>query len=111
MNNVRFIPNVPYFRIWANIFDYKSRTKRKDFFIDLVLSIVVLSILFYLCFKVTPWLLFAFFIHLIFPLIPLVVRRVRDTGNSPLWCLLLLLGSIGILPLFILCFLKSREDE
>ena len=43
MNNVRFIPNVPYFRIWANIFDYKSRTKRKDFFIDLILSIVVLS--------------------------------------------------------------------
>ena len=111
MNNVRFIPNVPYFRIWANIFDYKSRTKRKDFFIDLFLSIVVLSILFYLCFKVTPWLLFAFFIHLIFPLIPLMVRRIRDTGNSPLWCLLLLIGELGILPLFIMCFLKSREDE
>ena len=38
MNNVRFIPNVPYFRIWANIFDYKNRTKRKDFFIDLSYS-------------------------------------------------------------------------
>lgn len=111
MNNVRFIPNVPYFRIWANIFDYKNRTKRKDFFIDLILSIVVLSILFYLCFKVTPWLLFAFFIHLIFPLIPLMVRRIRDTGNTPLWCLLLLIGGLGILPLFIMCFLKSNESE
>ena len=40
-----------------------------------------------------------------------MVRRIRDTGNTPLWCLLLLIGGLGILPLFIMCFLKSNESE
>ena len=33
--------DIPYFRIWANMFNFSGKQKRKDFFIDIIINIVV----------------------------------------------------------------------
>ena len=93
-----------------NLFDYTSRTKRKEFFLDFFLTLVMIGLSLFLTVKVSLWFLFIFLIN-VYNLIPLLSRRIKDTCNTPLWCLLLLIGGLGIFPLFIMCFLKSYTGE
>lgn len=48
MDRVRFIPNIPFFRVFANLFDFKSKTTKTEYAIDwcllFVFKVVVLSL-------------------------------------------------------------------
>jgi len=121
MNNKVKKFNIPYLRLWVNVFNYKDRTSRKDFFIDfffLLCSYVL--IYFYIEYfmieffrnEVTNFLInYCLILFYIFaPLFSLTARRLNDTGNDRSFCFLYILGVIGIFS-FVLCCYKTKSDE
>lgn len=115
MENSKKINKIPYFRMWANIFNYNGITKRKEFIVDFLIHIAFCCILFF----VMKWIgnffgdFYVFIVLLSFllcflPFLSLATRRIRDTGNSPLLSLLSL-STVAIIFVVVLCLFKSKD--
>ena len=115
MENSKKINKVPYFRMWANIFNYNGITKRKEFIVDFLIHIAFCCILFF----VMKWIgnfvgdFYVFIILLSFllcflPFLSLATRRIRDTGNPPLLSFLSL-STVAIILVVILCLFESKD--
>lgn len=102
-------------RMWGRIFNYKDTASRKEYWFPFIFHFIIavlaaglmylsltmesgnlyyclgaFALLGYLSFSVIPW-------------ISLTVRRLRDTGKSGWWTLLILVVGIGSLILMLLC--------
>lgn len=107
--------NVPYIRLWANIFNGKAKTNRKDFAIDFLLQTVVWLSVFCSFFLINDldtrfaliilWLLAGELL-----LLSLVSRRLNDAGYIGLSCFLTLIIFVNIV-IYVFCFLKKSEES
>lgn len=112
------LQQVPYIRLWANLFNFSGKTKRSDFFVDLILHIVVLvSFVFLEIFIVEkkgisylelPFMAFYFFMGVFLPL-ALIARRLNDAGLPRFYCFMVYIPLFG-LSIWIMCLFKSREE-
>ena len=107
---------IPYIRMWTRLFDFKSKDSLKTFMVDGLLTVLVFVILTFvtLANMETGWGLFAFFVsmaHILLPWPSLMVRRLRDTGYSPYWALLLLVPFLGFCVVEELCTYSSAKGE
>lgn len=101
--------------MWTRIFDYSGVSGRKEFWfpfalhavIALISSGLILASLMVekggLFFSLAAFVLIGYLILSIIPWIALTVRRLRDSGKSGWWTLLVLVLGIGMIALLILC--------
>ena len=106
--------DIPYIRLWAKLFDYKSKdTKRVfvlDFWILVSLNIVLFSFLNYYQAYFAPYsTALAFILIALFYLqfLSLSARRLNDIGAPYLLCLVSL-SVIGIIFVFTFCLFQSN---
>ena len=106
--------DIPYIRLWARLFDYKSKdTKRVfvlDFWILISLNIVLFSFLNYYQAYFAPYsTALAFILIALFYLqfLSLSARRLNDIGAPYLLCLVSL-SVIGIIFVFTFCLFQSN---
>ena len=106
---------IPYLRLWAKIFDFKSKDSLKTGLVDTALMILVHFVLTFVCLaneNTVGGLAFAFMFLQIFLLLPsLTVRRLRGAGFSPYWALFLLLPVVGIFVLIPPCTFSNTEGD
>ena len=104
-----------YFKMWRNTFNYKGVASRKEYFYPLIVQAVVSVIALDLTIAciilgydgqlpgVCANLLGLYLIISILPWISLTIRRLRDTGKSGKWMMLLLVVGVGLVILIFLC--------
>jgi uncharacterized membrane protein YhaH (DUF805 family) len=116
-----------FITFWTNSFDFRSKTKRKTFWITqfclylqylyvviygLLLSLAINSTYgkwySYRDFQFEEWtiirfLLLVFSVITFVPQISLIVRRLRDASRSPFWVLISIIPFGGIILLIFLC--------
>lgn len=124
-NNIKF--GQIFLQFWTRIFDYKSVSSVKEYWITtifqgaiLAIGFVILGIGTYLynnghiyskkCYMIPVIIIIVYSIASILPWIALNIRRLHDTGKSGWWTLLVGLVGIGLAILLLLCSLKSRES-
>ncbi len=85
--------------------DFSGRATRKQWWLFLLWSFIiafVVAMVFIFLPLIAYWFIILFFLVLTIPNISIFVRRVRDTGHSPYWGLLMLPYAItavaGVLP-------------
>ena len=106
---------IPYIRIWARLFDFKSKSSLKTHSVDLLTLFCVTPFMgFVMAFEDTPFFALAVifpFLYFCLPMPSLFVRRLRDAGYSPYWGLLLLVPLYGLIVLIILSAIPNAEGE
>ena len=94
---------------FSKYFDFSGRTSRKDFWLTW-LCLILLGIVIGVVTMILPVLLFISWVYGLIILIPSLAigaRRLRDAGFSPLWLLLLLTGSGGLILIILWIFPKK----
>ena len=112
------LQRVPYIRLWANLFNFKDKTKRSNFFVDLIIHIVVLVSFVFLeiiivekmsiSYLELPLMAFYFFMGVFLPL-ALIARRLNDAGLPRFYCFMAYIPLFG-LSIWIMCLFKSRDE-
>lgn len=102
-----------YKDFWKKSFDFQGSATLREYWLPtaLHLGILALAVVFYLVFKPEGWNLSAIVFYLILvylligllPWVALTLRRIRDTGLSGLWALLLLFVGAGTFVVLALC--------
>ena len=102
-----------YKAFWKKSFDFQGTATLREYWLPtaLHLEILALAVVFYLVFKPEGWGLSALVFYLILvylliglvPWVALTLRRIRDTGLSGLWALLLLFVGAGTFVVLALC--------
>lgn len=112
-NEVTFLG--AFAEMWARIFDYRGVSGRKQYWfpfllhtvIALIASVLILASLMVerggLFFSLGAFVLIGYLILSVLPWISLTVRRLRDSGKSGWWTLLVLIFGVGMIALLILC--------
>ena len=111
------LKNIPYIRIWANLFNYKARESRKDFIIDLVLFIFVQALLFLLIYQILRLNLVNFFVALVMEwlgilflqALSLFSRRLTDIGMKYSY-VFFIFGLLTIPFMIVICLGKPKEE-
>ena len=111
------LKGIPYFRIWANLFNYKARENKKDFFIDLCLFVIAQTIfcaLIYLFLVFDLDFIFAVLIMicgitLVLQSLSLFARRLNDIGMNYGYTFFLL--TVIAIPFMIAVCLGKSKDE
>ena len=119
----------PYISFWKNSFNFGGRTCRIDFWESTLVNlipIILLGVFGSIAEKsnqtnpliTTFCAIFALFIFAsLIPSISMQVRRLRDSGKSPFWILLIIinmipfLGLISSIALFVMYCQPSRTDS
>ena len=82
-----------YTDFWKRSFDYRGACSLREYWmpVGLHLGLTALLVLFYLLkWNIPFWILLIYLLLSLIPFVALTVRRLRDTGLSGLWALLLL---------------------
>lgn len=102
-------------RLWANIFDYKGKASKREYWFPVLFSAILGSVaflMFYLSDVLFTWdslcwytgmILTAYLCLSVVPFIALTVRRLHDTGRKGWWTFLLLVIGIGTLCIMMMC--------
>ena len=110
------LKNIPYLRIWANLFNYEARLNRKDFIIDLFLFAFVQSLLFVLIYQslrlnhnafvvlIINWLAILFLQTL-----SLFSRRLTDIGMKFNY-VFYIFAVLTIPSMIVICLGKSKDE-
>ena len=104
-----------YRDFWKRSFDYKGTSDRWEYWIPvgIHLGLMLLLIIYYLVAQDKGWPGFPFWIVLLFqliaviPFVALTVRRLKDTGMSGLWAVLLLFVGAGTCVVLAFCAADS----
>ena len=122
VKNIPFISS--YISTWKRTFDYSGKTKRREFFeyvlVQLLLFIVLILLganaynkdLDYLTSIVFKLFVYFYFAHVI-PSLSLQVRRLRDSGASLFWSILIpirLIPKIGLIASLILLWKYAQPS-
>lgn len=98
------LKDIPYFRIWANMFNFSGKQKRKDFFIDNIINIIVVIAFAFLGtniinkFNNTLLELSIMGINFFmggFLSLSLIARRINDAGIPWTYCFIILAPVFG----------------
>ena len=101
--------------MWTRIFDYSGVSGRKQFWFPFALHVVIALISSGLIlvslmvekgglfFSLAAFALIGYLVLSVIPWISLTVRRLRDSGKSGWWTLLVLIFGVGMIALLILC--------
>ncbi len=133
INHIRFKEIIDSFYIsWKHTFDFKGRSKRKEFWSFVIISTLIISCFNFL--SITPVVIgnisknpalisFAYFPYKLFDLLKLIyffgsvipyislsIRRLRDINKSLYWILLLIIPYISLIPM-LLWFTKTPLKE
>tara|TARA_A100001011_G_C13975551_1_gene701091 strand:+ start:109 stop:492 length:384 start_codon:yes stop_codon:yes gene_type:complete len=103
----------PYLLALKHSFDFKGKTRRRDFFEFHCVFLAFLAILGLLSEKIPSFLelpILLFFLGHFLAIISLQVRRLRDAG-SLIWIFTLVLGAIPIAGFFYWIWLNSRPSK
>ena len=101
-----------YSAFWKKIFDYKGTSSLREYWqpVGLHIGLCVLAVIFYVLsrnesewFRIPFWILTVYLVISFVPFVALTVRRLRDTGMSGLWALLLLFVGAGTCVVLCLC--------
>lgn len=103
-----------YRAFWKRIFDYKGSSSLREYWqpVGLHLGLSLAALILWLLYQnnnelrwlsIPFWILLAFLIVSLVPFVSLTVRRLRDTGMSGLWALLLLFVGAGTCVVLALC--------
>jgi uncharacterized membrane protein YhaH (DUF805 family) len=105
-----------YGHYWRRMFDFSGRARRRDFWLCMLIDLVVLFFL--AMFDVIlaaviglPILAFLFPIATIIPTIAISVRRLHDIGKSGYWYFLILVPLVGAMVLFVFACLDSQPGD
>ena len=112
------LKNIPFLRMWANLFNYSTREKRKEYYIDLLILTLFTAILF-LCNELLSntinfgWIvIFRIIIVIIFlfPFLSSSARRLLDAGypRGIVVCSIMVLGPIVVA---VVCITKSTNCD
>lgn len=100
-----------YVLAFKQAIDFSGRAGRPAFWWFMLIHLLVSAVFMYLEVSThIPWwpdILYSLIILL--PFVSIVVRRMRDTGLSLLWFLVILIPAFGIVALLIILALPSRE--
>lgn len=116
-----------YIKMWKNGYDFKGRSRRRDYWEAILLHIIIASILIPIA-LVTHTYQFIFslldfifsllnliaYLYCLLPCVPILslnVRRLHDTGKSGWWLLLLLMPTIGWVILLLWMCEKSKPKN
>ena len=117
MNKESFLKK--YIKLWTQVFNYKGKASRSEYWIPYIIHIIIGFIsfgLFVISFRLWESALLPRIISLVLslyllisivPWISLTVRRLRDAGKSVWWILLVLAVGIGLIILALLCTASS----
>ncbi|MBQ7147016.1 MAG: DUF805 domain-containing protein [Lachnospiraceae bacterium] len=102
---------VIYREFWTRVFDYKGTSSLRDYWLPIGLHAVLLLFVLhrYLVFRekggslLLFWIVLGFLFLTLPPFVSLTVRRLRDTGLSGIWALLLLFAGAGTCVVLALC--------
>ena len=95
-----------YTDFWKRSFDYRGACSLREYWmpVGLHLGLTALLVLFYLLkWNIPFWILLIYLLLSLIPFVALTVRRLRDTGLSGLWALLLLFVGAGTCVVLALC--------
>lgn len=95
-----------YIEFWKRSFDYRGTSSLREYWmpVGLHLGLTALLVLFYLLkWNIPFWILLIYLLLSVIPFVALTVRRLRDTGLSGLWALLLLFVGAGTCVVLALC--------
>lgn len=112
------LKNIPFLRMWGNLFNYSTREKRKEYYIDLLILTLFTAILF-LCNELLSntinfgWIvIFRIIIVIIFlfPFLSSSARRLFDAGypRGIVTCSIMVLGPIVVA---LVCIKKSTNCD
>ncbi len=101
-----------YISFWKRALEYKGLSTLREYWqpVGLNIGLAALAVFFYVLSlngsgwaKIPFWVLTAYLIVSFVPFVALTVRRLRDTGMSGLWALLLLFVGAGTCVVLCLC--------
>ncbi len=113
------LKDIPYFRIWANMFNFSGKQKRKDFFIDIIINIIVVIAFAFLGANIINKfnntllelsIMGIYFFMGEFLSLSLIARRINDAGIPWTYCFISLAPVFGW-SIIIMCFFKSRSAD
>ena len=100
-----------YTQAWKQYFDFSGRTKRKDFWmfvlINFLLSLAISIIGGLIGIKAISSV---YSLLVLIPSIAILVRRLRDAGFNVWWILIGLVPLVGFVVLIVLASLKSATE-
>ena len=124
INHIRFIEIIDSFWIsWKRSFDFKRRSKRKEFWSFLLVSTLIYFILFFLGIISAGFLEFSslvflsqafsslssiYFLGALIPYLSLSTRRLRDINKPLYWLFFLIIPYLNLIPM-LLFFTKEPE--
>lgn len=107
-----------YLRVWINLFNYRGKTRRKEYWTDFVIHVLLTAAIAFLGCWVVGFeeksaekncvILFSV-LFFVLPYLSMSARRLKDAGCPWFLPLLWVAPFVGIV-VFMLCFLKSREE-
>lgn len=100
-----------YKDFWKRAFDFSGVSSLREYWlpVGLHLGLLLFALVWYLFFKekndftIPFWIVIIYLVIAIVPFVALTVRRLRDTGFSGLWALLLLFVGAGTCVVLALC--------
>lgn len=118
---MKYLPNIPFIRIWANLFVFKGKETFKEFLVDFLLYLLfavgaIVGFSFYLDRNWPPsnllvLIVFATYYVLVIPILSLTARRLFTVGTSWKFCFLLFIPFGGLFWAIITCLASRSQEE
>ncbi len=111
-----------YASMWKKIFDYKSKSSRREYWFPFIIQSVLATaaiVLFIIAdiqysdnlpYLIPAYVITAYLGVSLIPWVSLTVRRLHDAGKKGWWTFLMLIVGVGTFILLLICSLSSSPD-
>ncbi|MGH1359804.1 MAG: DUF805 domain-containing protein [Burkholderiaceae bacterium] len=107
-----------YMQFWQRALDFSGRTRRRDYWLAMLVHIVIMMLLAYIgggideSGEYSPGILGSLYVLAsLVPAIAIGIRRFHDTGRSGWWMLIGFIPFIGGLIVLIFMLIAGQPDE
>lgn len=113
-----------YIKFWRGYVNWNGNASRKEYWIATLINILIINSVIILCTLYSKisgdtygpaffliFLLTLFLITLIIPSVSLIIRRLNDSGIHWSWIFIVVLPILGIVILFILNQMPSKNEK
>lgn len=118
---MKYLPSIPFIRIWANLFVFKGRETFKEYLVDFLLYLLfavgaIVGFSFYLyqdwhSSNLLVLIVFATYFVLVIPILSMTARRLFTVGTSWKFCFLLFIPFGGVVWATITCLASRSQEE